>query len=130
MLRRRERTNGTNGYGTVPTGSHALASRSARAEAGTATGVALVGAIGACVLTGCLCVLTPARHDAAVGEWPIAQNATCLRAARHADYASVSLNFGTPSRQFDLLLRLDAVLPAHDAPRATRVFDDSILQSS
>lgn len=61
------------------------------------------------VLTTLLTAATPA--DGAAAGVAIASGAHCIRASRYRDYATVRLFVGSPTREAELLLRLDAVEP-------------------
>lgn len=81
------------------------------------------------VLAGVACVLTPPRASEVAGGKDIPSSAKCLRATRHADYATVDISVGTPATHVALLLRLDSVLLANSTTPGMRLFSQGTAES-
>ena len=79
------------------------------------------------LLMGLVCLGFPPTAATTVSGLEIPSNARCLRAARHADYISLEINIGSPSRRIRALLRLDRVV--NDTQDALRVFESKVLES-
>ena len=79
------------------------------------------------ILTGIVCVLTPPTTKTSVAGYDIPTAASCMRAARHADYVSVELNVGSPGRRLYLLVRWDKVVEAPESP--LRLFEARVMES-
>lgn len=79
------------------------------------------------LLMGLVCLGFPPTAATAVSGLEIPTNARCLRAARHADYISLEINIGSPSRRIRALLRVDRVV--NDTQDALRVFESKVLES-
>lgn len=75
-------------------------------------------------------ILSPPRAASTAGGVSIPEDATCLRATRHADYTEIDIAMGTPSQQLHLLLRPDKVLGKTDAETAMRVFSQQAMEST
>ncbi len=82
------------------------------------------------VASGVLGILTPPKAANTAGGFAIPDDATCLRATRHADYATIDVAMGTPAQQMHLLLRPDKVLGPDDAQTAMRLFSQEAMEST
>ena len=119
-------------YTIIPqssTGSHVLASRSSRNRVGGAVCAVFVASVAVCIGFGLIALFVPTGHDASIASTDISDSHKCLRVARFAEHTTVALSFGRPSRNFNLLLRMDVLLEDVGSDNV-RVFDDAILQSS
>lgn len=76
---------------------------------------------------GIFCILVPPTARTEVASIPIPDTANCYRVRRSADYVTVEVQMGVPSRRTSLLLRLDTVKQATEA--SIRIFSERVIES-
>lgn len=79
-------------------------------------------------VTGILCIALPPEATSKFDGHVIPDNAKCLRATRHANYASIDLAIGSPVNLLNMLLRLDIVKNNNDS--AVRLFSNRVAESN
>lgn len=82
------------------------------------------------LLVGGLCMWMPPRAAERAAGVEVPGDASCLRATRHADFATVQVGVGTPVVEMALLLRLDELLHADSNASSMRLFTQQALASS
>ena len=97
------------------------------ANLGTLPSNAFVASYIVLLVVGTLCTWIPPSATTSIDGVSIPEEAMCLRASRHADYASAELNIGSPGRRIQVLIRFDKVVSSTD--QALRVFESKILES-
>ena len=89
---------------------------------------AFAAALVACAVSGLVVVPAAPPPRASVGtdgDIRVGDDATCVRATRHADYVVADVAFGSPRTMLKLLLRLDVVTEEH----AVRLFSTRVVES-
>lgn len=87
-------------------------------------------AIAVHVFSGAFALIWMPQSKGAAGGIAIAEDATCLRVTRHADYSTVDIMVGNPPTQLPALLRLDAVRHDDDLSRGLRLFAQDAVEST
>lgn len=90
-------------------------------------GIAFAIAFFIYIIVGIICVLTPPVTKVSVASVPIPSSATCMRAARTANYVAAELNIGSPARRRRLLVRWDKVVASPTL--SMHLFDARIIES-
>lgn len=99
-------------------------------KANNVAGILFAACLFGYAATAAFCLVFCPLAASSAGGAEIPPSATCLRATRHADYATVSVGVGTPVTQMSLLLRLDSVLSSNDnATHSMRVFSQEVVES-
>ena len=99
-----------------------------RSPVATCTALAFAAALVACAVSGLVAVLAappPRASFGTDGDIRVGDDATCVRATRHADYVVADVAFGSPRTMLKLLLRLDVVTEEH----AVRLFSTRVVES-
>lgn len=79
------------------------------------------------MVVGTLCVAMAPQSTAQFADLTIPTTASCLRATRHTNYASVDLVLGSPPNLLNLLLRMDMIKANNDT--AARLFSNRVAES-
>lgn len=115
--------------GGAPGDGTRRAARSARGTSvATCAALAFAASLVVAVVGGLAAVLAappPRARFGAADAIRVGDDATCLRASRHADYVVVDVAFGSPRVMLALLLRLDVVTEDH----AVRLFSTRVVES-
>ena len=79
------------------------------------------------LLTGVLCTVTPPRAQATAASVSVSSDSVCYRVIRKADYTTVELAFGSPTRRLQALLRLDKVVSSTE--KSIKIFSERVMES-
>ena len=97
-----------------------------RCDGAVATAGAFAAAVAITLFVG---LLSLSEQSVDIPAWANAPDAKCMRVQRRGDVALASVAVGSPPRLIKLLVRLDHVVEAHEAYKATVVFTDELLRS-